>query len=52
LEIIRQKGWQGLTWASYILYGNPTLQLLAVRVHDIVDGFFMEARPTTSWTVT
>ena len=27
-EIIRQKGWQGLTWASYMLYGDPTVTLL------------------------
>lgn len=27
-EIIRQQGWQGLTWASYMLYGDPTVTLL------------------------
>ena len=27
-ETIRQKGWQGLTWASYMLYGDPTVTLL------------------------
>ena len=27
-EVIRQKGWQGLTWASYMLYGDPTVTLL------------------------
>jgi tetratricopeptide (TPR) repeat protein len=27
-EIIRQKGWESLTWASYMLYGDPTFTLL------------------------
>jgi class 3 adenylate cyclase/TolB-like protein len=27
-EVIRQRGWQGLTWASYMLYGDPTVTLL------------------------
>src|SRR5439155_12285132 len=27
-EVIRQQGWQGLTWASYLLYGDPTFILL------------------------
>lgn len=27
-EIKQQKGWEGLTWASYMLYGDPTVTLL------------------------
>src|SRR5262249_14188887 len=26
--IIAQRGWQGLTWASYLLYGDPAFTLL------------------------
>ena len=26
-EIIRQRGWKSLTWASYMLYGDPALTL-------------------------
>lgn len=26
-EIIRQRGWQSLTWASYMLYGDPAFTL-------------------------
>jgi len=27
--IIAQRGWQGLTWASYMLYGDPAFSLLS-----------------------
>ena len=27
--IIQQKGWNSLTWASYVLYGDPTFTLLS-----------------------
>jgi TolB-like protein/ketosteroid isomerase-like protein len=27
-EVLKQRGWQGLTWASYMLYGDPTFTLL------------------------
>ncbi len=28
-EIIRQRGWKSLTWASYMLYGDPAFTLFA-----------------------
>jgi TolB-like protein/ketosteroid isomerase-like protein len=27
-EVLQQRGWQGLTWASYMLYGDPAFMLL------------------------
>ena len=28
-EVLQHKGWNGLTWASYMLYGDPTFTLLS-----------------------
>jgi hypothetical protein len=33
-EAIRHRGWQGLTWASYMLYGDPAFTLLPTPVAD------------------
>ncbi len=33
-ETITQKGWQRLTWASYMLYGDPTFTLLPTTKRD------------------
>ena len=30
--VISQRGWQGLTWASYMLYGDPSFSLLSANV--------------------
>ena len=30
-EVIRQRGWQGLTWAGYVLYGDPLFTLLPAQ---------------------
>lgn len=34
-ETIAQKGWQRLTWASYMLYGDPTFTLLPTTKRDL-----------------
>jgi HEAT repeat protein len=57
-EIIAQRGWQGLTWASHMLYGDPTFTLLpsaetpraaptpaAVREHRSTDVSVAENGP-------
>ncbi|MGE0822539.1 MAG: CHAT domain-containing protein [Candidatus Binatia bacterium] len=49
-EVIQQRGWQGLTWASYMLYGDPAVTLLAPSDTPLQQSGFTEL-PSPSQSV-
>jgi tetratricopeptide (TPR) repeat protein len=48
-KVIRQRGWASLTWASYMLYGDPAFTLLPKTKESVVPALadFAEPRQET-----
>jgi TolB-like protein/tetratricopeptide (TPR) repeat protein len=44
--IIQRKGWNSLTWASYVLYGDPACTLLPSRQEETESASFVIHSPT------
>jgi tetratricopeptide (TPR) repeat protein len=47
-EIIRQRGWKSLTWASYMLYGDPAFTLFAPEKHPSSQAESQSAHPVVT----
>jgi TolB-like protein len=45
-QVIKQRGWRGLTWASYMLYGDPSFVLLPATCSSLAQKPQAATEPT------